>query len=226
VWFTACITISSTTDFLTEWTIQVAGLPGRKAEMIAPARSGSAAHRERQRGILSEAFARSNMPRAHTRRECMKAFRCLAFFVFAATTCIMNGPAAFAARPQNTSPPLPSAVRILTPSAGEALVTDYVNVKYELVRPSLSDEPNFLVQLDAADPVQTSETSHTFSDVQPGVHTIRVTLVDANNSPVQGGPATVQFKTTTAPPLRDGSRGAPLHLPRYQSRQNCLQTAI
>jgi hypothetical protein len=138
----------------------------------------------------------------------MKAFRCLAFFVFAATTCIMNGPAAFAARPQNTSPPLPSAVRILTPSAGEALVTDYVNVKYELVRPSLSDEPNFLVQLDAADPVQTSETSHTFSDVQPGVHTIRVTLVDANNSPVQGGPATVQFKTTTAPPLRDGSRGA------------------
>jgi hypothetical protein len=133
----------------------------------------------------------------------MKAFRCLVFFVFAAATCIMNGPAAFAARPQTSSPPQPSAVRILTPSAGEALVTDFVNVKYELVRPALSDEPNFLVQLDAADPVQTSETSHTFSDLQPGVHTIRVTLVDANNSPVQGGAATVQFKT-----IRDGSRGA------------------
>jgi hypothetical protein len=133
----------------------------------------------------------------------MKAFRCVAFFVFAATTCIMNGTAAFAARPQNTSPPQPSAVRILTPSAGEALATDYVNVKYELVQPALSDEPNFLVQLDAADPVQTSETSHTFSDLQPGVHTIRVTLVDANKSPVQGGAATVQFKT-----IRDGSRGA------------------
>jgi hypothetical protein len=133
----------------------------------------------------------------------MKAFRCVAFFVFAATTCIMNGTAAFAARPQNTSPPQPSAVRILTPFAGEALATDYVNVKYELVQPALSDEPNFLVQLDAADPVQTSETSHTFSDLQPGVHTIRVTLVDANKSPVQGGAATVQFKT-----IRDGSRGA------------------
>jgi hypothetical protein len=138
----------------------------------------------------------------------MKAFRCLAFFLFTAATCIMNGPAAFAARPQTSSASQPSAVRILTPAAGEALVTDYVNVKYELVQPALSDEPNFLVQLDAADPVHTSETSQTFSDVQPGVHTIRVTLVDANNSPVQGGAATVQFKTSTAPPVRDGSRGA------------------
>ena len=138
----------------------------------------------------------------------MKAFRCLAFFVFAMATCIMNGPAAFAARPQNSNASQPSAVRILTPAAGAALVTDYVNVKYELVQPALSDEPNFLVQLDAYDPVQTSETSHTFSDLQPGIHTIRVTLVDANNSPVQGGTATVQFKTTTAPPVRDGSRGA------------------
>jgi len=124
----------------------------------------------------------------------------------------MQQPAAIAANPQTGAlgpASQVSAVHILTPSAGEALAADFVNVQYELVRPALSDEPNFLVQLDATDPIQTSETSHTFTDLQPGAHTVRVTLVDANKSPVQGGAATVHFKITANPaPARDGSRGA------------------
>lgn len=143
----------------------------------------------------------------------MKLFRYVAFLiVFALAPCILQQPAAVAANAQTGAlnpAPQSSSVHILTPSAGETVAADFVNVQYELVRPALSDEPNFLVQLDATDPVQTSETSHTFTDVQPGPHTIRVTLVDANNSPVQGGAATVQFKiTATPPPPRDGSRGA------------------
>jgi hypothetical protein len=143
----------------------------------------------------------------------MKYFRRLLFLtLFAATTCVLQQPIAFAGYPQaglvdpaSQSP----AVHILAPTSGETLAADFVNVQYELVHPALSDEPTFLIQLDTADPVHTSETSHTFSDLQPGVHTVRVTLVDANNSPVQGGAATVQFKlTATQPPVRDGSRGS------------------
>lgn len=87
-----------------------------------------------------------------------------------------------------------AAIRILTPVAGETLGGSFVDLRFELVRPAASDEPNFLVQLDAHDPVNTSSTDYTFTDLQPGVHTVRVTLVDANNVPVDGGAATVQFK--------------------------------
>lgn len=92
----------------------------------------------------------------------------------------------------------PAAVRILTPSAGQTLNARFVDVRFELVRPALSDEPNFLVQLDSGDPVTTTDTDYTFVDLQPGVHTVRVTLVDANNMPVQGGTATVKFKVPSA----------------------------
>jgi hypothetical protein len=96
------------------------------------------------------------------------------------------------------------AVRILTPIEGETLMADYVHVRYELKQPASSDEPNFLVQLDANDPVNTSQSSITFNDVQPGTHIVRVTLVDANNIPIQGGTATIQF-TVKAPSVRGHS---------------------
>jgi hypothetical protein len=92
----------------------------------------------------------------------------------------------------------PSPVRILSPLPGQTLSANYVDVRFELTRPALSDEPNFLVQLDSSDPIGTVETGYTFPDLQPGVHIVRVTLVDANNVPVQGGTATVQFKVASA----------------------------
>jgi hypothetical protein len=88
----------------------------------------------------------------------------------------------------------PSPVRILTPTQGQTVADGYVHLSFELIQPALSGEPNFVVQLDGADPIKMTETDYTFPDMQPGTHTIRVTLVDANNVPVQGSAATVQFK--------------------------------
>ncbi len=105
----------------------------------------------------------------------------------------------------------PSPVRILTPTQGQTLPVNYVHLRFELVQPALSGEPNFLVQLDSADPINTSDTDYTFPDLQPGNHTIRVTLVDANNVPVQGGSATVHFKVPSDQPKSDDPRGAALH---------------
>jgi len=105
-----------------------------------------------------------------------------------------------------------AAIRILTPVAGETLAGTFVDLRFELVRPAASDEPNFLVQLDAHDPVNTSSTDYTFTDLLPGVHTVRVTLVDANNIPVEGGAATVQFKVPPSnPPAKENTPHSELH---------------
>jgi hypothetical protein len=140
--------------------------------------------------------------------EYMKFIRRLILFTFfAAAVGISHGHTRAA---QVNPHPQSAAIRILTPVAGQTLDQDYAEVHYELVRPALSDEPEFLVQLDGADPINTSETAYTFSDLQPGVHTVRVTLVDANNLPIQGGAATVQFKVSSSvpPAQKNGSRGA------------------
>jgi hypothetical protein len=101
------------------------------------------------------------------------------------------------------------SIRILTPVANQTLPSNFANVHFEMVRPVLSGEPNYLIQLDGADPIKTTTTEYTFSELQPGVHSVRVTLVDANNTPIQGGAATVQFKVPEArPPARSGSGSA------------------
>jgi len=148
----------------------------------------------------------------------MKLIRLLVLFALAAAPlcAAQDEPSAMAA-PGNTTAivnpePQSQIIRILTPVAGQMLTTNFVNLHFELTRPSASGEPNFLVQLDAADPVNMTSTDYTFIDLQPGVHVIRVTLVDANNSP-QGSAATVQFKVqSAAPPAHtDTPRGARPH---------------
>jgi hypothetical protein len=99
----------------------------------------------------------------------------------------------------------PSPVRILTPTQGQTLTDNFIHLHFELAQPALSGEPNFLVQIDSADPISMSDTDYTFSDLQPGSHTIRVTLVDANNVPVQGSSATVQFKVPAEQPNKSDS---------------------
>lgn len=113
-----------------------------------------------------------------------------------------------------------SPVRILTPTAGETLPERYVHLRFELAQPALSGEPNFLVQLDRSDPISTSETEYTFPDVQPGPHIIRVTLVDANNVPIQGASATVNFKVPSEEPAKSADpHGAMLrHTPTPSNR--------
>jgi hypothetical protein len=101
-------------------------------------------------------------------------------------------------------------IRILTPVAGQTLQSDFADLRFETVQPVLSGEPNFLIQIDGADPINTTGTEYTFTGLQPGIHSIRVTLVDANNSPIQGGAATVQFnvQAISQPARTNGSRGA------------------
>jgi len=114
---------------------------------------------------------------------------------------------------QSANGPATSDVRILSPLPGQTLKETYVEVRFELARPALSDQPDFLIQLDSADPIDTSETSYTFPDLQPGLHTLRVTLVDANRTPVQGGAASVQFTVPAATPpahTKGSSAVAPL----------------
>jgi len=102
----------------------------------------------------------------------------------------------------------PSPVRILTPTPGQTLSTNYAQLHFELARPAPSGEPIFLVQLDSNDPISTSDTDYTFADLPPGSHTVRVTLVDANNSPIEGATATVQFSVPSVLPTHvKGSSG-------------------
>lgn len=139
-----------------------------------------------------------------------------------ATVPATTAPAATApAPPADSQPPAPvvnpeaqsESIRILTPVSDQTLPSNFVNLRFELVRPALSGEPNYLIQLDGADPINTTSTDYTFSGLQPGLHSVRVTMVDANKSPVQGGAATVQFKVPSARPQArsDGSRGGVQH---------------
>lgn len=98
--------------------------------------------------------------------------------------------------PNTTVNPTPqsSMIRILTPVAGQSVAANFVDVRYEIVNPvGAPGTPNFLVQLDGGDAVHTTSTSYTFTGLQPGAHTVTVTLVDANDTPVNGGRAAVQF---------------------------------
>ncbi len=99
--------------------------------------------------------------------------------------------------------PQSSAIRILTPVAGQNSTSNIVNVRFELVTPATAaSTPNFQIQLDGGDPVTTSSTSYTFTGLAPGQHSVTVTLVDANGTPLAGGRATVQF--AVAQPTRTG----------------------
>lgn len=90
--------------------------------------------------------------------------------------------------------PQSQLLRILTPIASQRLDNNAVTVRFELTNPGASaGTPNFLVQLDGNDPVRTSTTEQSFTGLAPGAHSVTVILVDANDSPIQGGRASVQF---------------------------------
>lgn len=99
-----------------------------------------------------------------------------------------NAPTAVNAAPQNSS------LRILTPVANQKQTANAVNVRWQLTNEGLAaGAPNYELQLDGTDPITTSSTEHSFAGLAPGVHTIVVTLVDANGTPIAGGSSQVQF---------------------------------
>lgn len=96
--------------------------------------------------------------------------------------------------------PQSGLIRILTPVAGQKIGTNVVDVRFELISPAAdAGSPNFLVQLDGSDPVRTAVSQHTFTGLTPGIHSVTITLVDANDTPINGGRATVEF--AVAPPV-------------------------
>lgn len=90
------------------------------------------------------------------------------------------------------------AVRVLSPKAGEKISNTFVNVKYELATPvSAAGSPTFQLRLDGRDPVRTTDTEHTFTGLAPGSHSLSIELVDANNNPLPGSRAELQFTVTS-----------------------------
>jgi hypothetical protein len=87
-------------------------------------------------------------------------------------------------------------------------------VHFELVRPSPGgSDHNFVVRLDGRDPINTSETAFTFTEIVSGHHVLTVTEVDANSNPVPDASAEVDFtvktqENTTQPP-KSGGQAAP-----------------
>lgn len=102
-------------------------------------------------------------------------------------------------------------IRILTPVASQTLANNAINVRFELTTPAAyAGTPNYLVQLDGSDPVRTSTTAQTFTGLAAGAHSVTVTLVDANDTPVPGGRASVQFVVapqTQQPAATQGTTG-------------------
>jgi hypothetical protein len=122
----------------------------------------------------------------------------LPFALFALTFCCSA---------QTTAPVTPvgptvpaSAVKILEPKAGARLTVDFVQLRYDLENTaSASGTPTFRLRLDAADPVDTTDTSYTFSGLAPGQHSVSITVVDANGVPVSGTQNEVKFTVAAAP---------------------------
>jgi hypothetical protein len=111
-----------------------------------------------------------------------------------------------AATPASQSTGQTSAVRIVRPRAGQALTNSFVTLRFELARPNpAGGENNFVIQLDAHEPVTTSDNEYTFTGMRPGQHVITVAEVDANGTPLPDSRAEVQFTVAapgnTAPPV-------------------------
>ena len=116
----------------------------------------------------------------------------LAVMAMATLVVAQTAPATPPAGPVAAASP---AIKILAPRPGERLAQQFVKVQYQLTNPSATAEasPNFKVQIDNQDAVLTTATQQDFSGLAPGVHNVTVQLVDANNTPVNGASASVQF---------------------------------
>ena len=88
-------------------------------------------------------------------------------------------------------------LRILSPTVDEKVGSSTVTLRYQITNTAgvADPSPNYRVQLDGRDPVETLDTEYNFTGLTPGSHTIIVELVDANHVPITGSRAVVHFKT-------------------------------
>jgi len=94
-----------------------------------------------------------------------------------------------------------SAIKILSPKADEKVGSSALSAKYELLSDAVSaaGSPNYRLQLDARDPVETTSTEHSFSGLYDGSHVLTVELIDANGTPIIGSQTEVHFTTSNQP---------------------------
>jgi hypothetical protein len=130
-------------------------------------------------------------------------------FVTAFIFSLLSFGYAQSAAPASPSGPATSAaVEILSPKPGAKLTTNFVQVKYGVANAaSASSSPTFRLRLDAADPVDTTDTSYTFTGLAPGTHRVSIAVVDANGTPVSGTQSEIKF--TVAPPVAAPSSAPP-----------------
>src|SRR5579884_1314798 len=95
---------------------------------------------------------------------------------------------------QQAAPAQRELLQILEPKAGEKTQGDAVTVRFSMVRAADAEPtPTYEVRLDSADPIQTAQTTYTFTGLRPGEHTVAVQAVDANSTPIPMTQATVRF---------------------------------
>src|SRR4051812_5218170 len=131
-------------------------------------------------------------------------------------------------------PTIPAgAVNILAPKPGAKLTTNFVQVQYEVANASsASSSPTFRLRLDARDPVDTTDTTYTFTGLTPGAHSVSITVVDANGTPVTGTQSEIPFTVlpsaaapSSAPPSQNPSSLTAFHLvPRGEAASLEMQS--
>jgi hypothetical protein len=114
----------------------------------------------------------------------------------------------------------PNNLRIVLPQNGQKISSDFVEIRYTLLNPAATaaDTPTYELQLDGNTPVDTIDTSYTFTGLAPGQHTVIVQLVDANGTPVAGSTSSVHF-TVLAPQPPPGAGPRPELTPASQSQK-------
>jgi hypothetical protein len=120
-----------------------------------------------------------------------------------------------------------SAIKILSPKAGEKIGSSALTVTYELVNDGITaaSSPNFRLQLDGRDPVDTTSTEHSFSGLTPGKHVVTVEVVDANETPIMGSRTEVHFTTANQLPAAGNQQQQPQSGQQAQPQQQPSQQA-
>ena len=116
------------------------------------------------------------------------------------------------------------ALRIISPRSGEKLQQNFVKVQFAQLQQATS--PTFELRLDAQDPVHTSDTSYTFTGLNPGPHILIVQGVDANNTPVMGSRSEVRFSVVPQTSNPSGTQLAPANesVPKAMNQSSPAET--
>lgn len=120
-----------------------------------------------------------------------------------------------------------TGIRVLTPKIGQKFNTNIVGVHFELTNPRAvaATMPDFRLQMDENDPINISSSEYTFTGLSAGDHTLKIELVDANNTPVAGTQVAVPFTVIqegaganqqgTTPAAAPRSEVSPINPPEY-----------